>query len=312
MTRVLFLGGGRRVALAERFIAAGCEIYGYELDVHVPLASAAKKVVAGKKWDSPYTEAHIRDACRDNHIDLVVPLDDHGVVVLARTNLDPGVAKSCPGPEAALKAWNKQLFAEHCRAFSPDLYPWPVPGEPSILKPRFGFGSNGVLEGGVFDTDTATPSGYVRQRKLSPPEYTVDCYFNRDGEMVGASPRERLRVAGGEVIESRTVEAPALVAASRRLGEGMGLRGPACVQFMGGSPDGSPQAIEVNSRFGGGSTLSCQAGLDMVDMTLREYVRGEALPAGRYAAAPFGSTGKGYATPGVRMSRSYKDHFFWE
>jgi hypothetical protein len=295
---VMLAGAGRRVALAQRFQARGCTVVGYELDTNVPLHDVAA-VYAGKKWSDPDIVQDLNAACRLHGVNIIIPLDCRGVAALSMMHLD--FRALVPNPAAAQACLDKQKFALLCEAAAPDLYPSPAYGFPAVEKPVRGFGSNGInfIDRYPGSNDQSRWGDFVYQKRMFGKEYSVDAYFNYQGQLVGASPRERIRVASGEVIETETVNRPDLVEATRRLGEAMNMTGPTCFQFIDDAENGRPYVMECNARFGGGGTLGCEAGVDMVDFVLRERIRGEYLTAGSATAKV-----------GVRMSRSYRDHFF--
>lgn len=291
--RVLFLGGGRRVELAYRFVLRGCDVVGYETEQHTPLGDEFEAVV-GLPWSHPDFGQHLSDTCDAYGIKAVVPLQDGGVVALADVALPAGVEKVCSPRRAALTAYDKLLFEQFCLEHFPANYPAAERGLSAVIKPRFGFGSKDVRTTEEFVGLAC--SAYVAQAELPEPEYTVDCYFAKCGGFVGACPRWRIRFAGGEVVESETVEDDRLVTTAKELGLGMGLRGPACFQFRYGDGE-EPQVIECNARLGGGSTLSCEAGLNLVDYIVTEYVEGRPI------------VGPPTIRRGVRLNRSFRDHF---
>lgn len=298
--KVLFLGGGRRVELAKRFWAHGCEVVGYEASADCPLAHEGE-VVVGLPWKHPDFAFHLRDAVDAYGISAIIPLQDEAVVTLAGAtllDLDRAGRRVVSPYKAAKLAFDKRKFADFCQSYCDDLYPSPVSGLAAVVKPRFGFGSRDVSLLENYDSGLAFGDSFVAQEALPGPEFTVDSYWTPGGRFVGACPRERLRVAGGEVLDSVVVDRPDLIEASRRLGDAMGLRGPACFQFRY-DRQGRPKVLECNARFGGGSTLSCEAGLDMVNYVVKDYVLG----------------GAGYSLElaieyGLRMTRSYRDHYF--
>lgn len=299
--KVLFLGGGRRVALAERFIAKGCDVLGYESSRDVPLADVAT-VFQGRRWQDQRVHEDLYGICRQHHVSAVVPLQDEAVELLAGID-NPAVRKVCSPLGAAQLAFNKAKFAEFCEAKFPEYYPSPRSGEPYVTKPAFGFGSRGVerCDWYPYLSESPIPAGMVAQLELPEPEYTADAYWNRDGKFIGSCVRERLRVAGGEVVEAEVVWDDAIDNAVFELGTAMGLRGPACFQFRydpNGSDPEVPQVIECNARFGGGSTLSCEAGLDMVDYVVREHVLSKEVTP----SEPVIHTG-------MKLTRSFRDHF---
>jgi hypothetical protein len=328
MANILFLGGGRRVELARLFKVRGHAIFGYETSTQVPLASEAQ-IVRGLPWTDVGFAANLSETCRLYGMDLLVPLDCRAVAELAvwravgereraahlayrrvSDNLMFLLRERFVGPdneEVATTCLDKGLFAAFIVAhfgFDTDLYPFPVSGKPAIIKPRRGFGSRGVMKVGALVPNSFQYDGDVAQAYLPGTEWSVDAYFSRrnaDGapKLVGASPRQRLRVAGGEVIESVTVDRPDLVSMTKEVGEALRLTGPTCFQFKGDVAN-SPRLIEVNARFGGGATLSIEAGLPMVDWVCGEYLEGKTFPAG-----------SGRARQGVYMSRSYRDHYWF-
>ncbi len=294
MTHVLLCGAGRRVQFTQILKEHGCQVSGYELDDKVPLKDVAP-IYIGKKWADPDLEKDLEGIIKGHAVDLLIPLDCRGVHALSRMKLSAPAPVA--GEQATLASLDKVEFEKAAAAF-PDLFPFPAEGFPAVKKPRRGFGSNGIEFIDRFSAaEAAAFPDHVFQRRCFGDEYSVDAYWNKQGEFVGASPRKRLRVASGEVLDSITVHRQDLVDATRRIGDSLGLRGPACIQFI--EDNGRPYVMESNARFGGGSTLSIYAGLMMVDYVLREYVRGQKV-----------ERDSGWAQPGVLMTRSYRDHYF--
>ncbi|MEB3214601.1 MAG: hypothetical protein VKL39_24845, partial [Leptolyngbyaceae bacterium] len=82
---ILFLGGGKRVSLANRFIEAGKKIgktinvYSYEASEQQPI-SVVGKVIQGRLWDDPGISADIINVLVNYEIDLLI------------SNVDPALA----------------------------------------------------------------------------------------------------------------------------------------------------------------------------------------------------------------------------
>ena len=292
--KVLFLGGGRRVELAHRFVWSEFEVFGYEFGQQVPLAQEGYKVISGLRWDHPDIENDLARCCRAHGIGLILPLNDQAAAIAPTLHLPSRVV----GSLAAQTCYDKLRFHQFCEEHFAAVYPSPRKGESCIVKPRFGAGSKGIV--GPVGFQGWVPDGMIAQRFIKGLEYTVDCYFNLDGKMIGASPRLRERVAGGEVLDSVTVSHPEMMEISQGLGEALGVRGPVCFQFIADA-DGRPWVIECNHRFGGGSTLSCQAGLNLIGYLKQEYILGQIITPNCVPVS---------VNPGYRMRRSYRDHFF--
>ena len=77
---VLFLGGAKRVALAEQLIKAGKEygievsIFSHELDDCEPIASVGK-IIIGNKYSSPGIDAELDKIIEPESMELAVPPD---------------------------------------------------------------------------------------------------------------------------------------------------------------------------------------------------------------------------------------------
>ena len=303
--RILFVAGGRRTSLAELFFRKDCSVLSYELDQLVPLANLNCKVFSGKKWKDPELPAEILKIVEDEKIDLIVPLDCNGVLRLSKLKDYDLKAIShkivCSPFSAAEKCTDKLKLQKFMEKYFPSYFPSPIENKPFVKKPRFGFGSNGVEYGELFNPTDQTKEAnktVVFQNKLPGPEYSVDCYFNKNGKMVGASPRERLWVAGGEVLESTTVDEPVLIKMTKEIGEKIKIQGPGSFQYRL-DEEKHFRLIEINGRLGGGATISIHAGLDIIQYIIDEYILGK---------TPEENSGK--AQPNIYCSRSFRDHFF--
>ena len=76
---ILFLGGAKRVSMAEKFISAGqslgveVAIYSYELSREVPV-SAVAGILTGLKWGDPGIYEDLHAKVTSHSISLMVPL----------------------------------------------------------------------------------------------------------------------------------------------------------------------------------------------------------------------------------------------
>jgi len=287
---ILFIGGGRRTSLAERFESQGHVVYGYELENNTPL-SFHHAVCQGLRWDDPDIKSDIKRRMDDIKA-LAIPLQDAAIPILA--SLDPNGVVCSPRLPASI-CFDKQKLDVFMLDNFPDYYPAYEYDTGYIIKPRFGFGSHQVIK-----HKPLVGSNDVMQRLVKGPEYTVDAYFSKfTHTMIGAVPRLRIRVADGEVIESVTCQNPALHNVTKMIGEHLKLSGPVCFQYIISA--GHPYLIEINARFGGGATLSLEAGFNMIDMLVTEYGNNVAI-----------NTRRSDWKPNVYMRRTLRDYFFHE
>lgn len=277
--KILFLGGGRRVSLAKIFQKNDFIIYSYETDKKSPISSVGK-VIEGLPWSqlkNPDMEGrpNVKDIGLDiikcviqNKIDLVLPLDDCAAALLPQTHLPAEIYPSCD-LSGALTGFDKKYLQT---VFGhKDYFPIAITGEDYVIKPRFGNSSIGVAFNKKYDLMYQSDKE-VYQRHIRGTEYTVDCYFSKKCELLHYVPRIRLRVAGGEVIDSITKYEPSLDAIMSDIAKTTAFRGPICVQFIKEDVSGKWYMLEINSRFGGGSILSIEAGLDIPKYIKTEYL----------------------------------------
>ena len=308
---ILFLGGAKRVSLAEHFIASGkkmgyrVNIFSYELQKECPIA-AVGKVIVGKRWKDDSLAENVMDTVRGNNIHIMLPFVD---------------------PAVEIAAWEKDILSEVFIPVSNEdicsimfdkkkseqwfLYNnFPIPYSykstdefnfPIIIKPRRGSASKGVE---VIHTreewkNVENPNDYVIQHYIADKaEYTVDCYVSQRGEIISVVPRERLLVAGGEVINSRTIHDRKLDELSRKILKAGNFRGPITIQFIRDNQTGESFVMEINPRLGGGVIASIEAGADIPTYILNEYLGNEVKPCTDWKADTL-------------MTRYYKEVMFY-
>lgn len=300
MKNVLFLGGGRRVELAKRFKENEWNIFSYEISYKVPISSIAV-VISGKSWKDSQIYQDIINVVNKNDIELVIPLQDEAVIIASRLKslLPDSVAVLASPPETALTCFDKSKFEKFMLDNFGEYYPSFNYSFPTILKPRFGFGSRNIHEiDGYYGFWASVNQGdYILQRKITGIEYSVDSYFDRDGNWVDSIPRERIRTCSGEVITSKTVYDEKLISVTKKVNLSLGVIGPSNTQIIV-DRIGRPYIIEINARFGGGYTLSIEAGLDVINLIERDYFGGKC------------SYTSGSWKNNLVLERSYRDHYF--
>lgn len=267
-SRVLFVGGGRRIGLAKKFVEHGAALYGYEACGEVPLQAFAT-IIEGCDFDDPEIADDLRLVIKKHKITHVVPLMD--AATMACGDLPECIGSSW---DAARLCYDKSAFAR----WMEDRYAahYPSPGfmrYPKLAKPRFGRSSRGVVElhrPSIYEWS----SDYVVQDYVDGLEVSVDVFLGP--VQAFAVARTRDRVEGGEVVESTVLgdDAQEIREASVVICRDMGLRGPVNVQWR------ADKVIEINARFGGGCVLTIASGLDMVGLCLGKKVKVGAVSVG--------------------------------
>jgi carbamoyl-phosphate synthase large subunit len=294
-TRVLVTGAGGPAAVSfmhaiqrgkERF-----QIFAADADPHAPglyLVPAAERhlVPLGK---SPDFAEKLLGICRRNRIDVLVPTVDAELIPLAiaaSSFASEGIqimlaslntltqcldkAELMARCQSVVAVPTTHLFDEHFQAAS---YPY-------LVKPRTGSGGRGIeiVHSPKEAALLARSEKLIAQEYLPGEEYSVDVLCNKNGELVAAVPRIRLRVDSGVAVTCMTTHAKDLIVAAGRVAERIRLVGVANIQFRR-DPLGLPKLMEVNPRFPGSMPLTVAAGINMPLLWLEETL-GKAMPKG--------------------------------
>ncbi|MEY4547273.1 MAG: hypothetical protein RL685_3468 [Pseudomonadota bacterium] len=153
-----------------------------------------------------------------------------------------------------------------------------VPGRfpfPAIVKPRSGRGSRGVavvrdrVELTAYLSAASLPaSEYILQERLLGREFTTSVIVGLDGELLGVVPKEAVDKRGiTQVGVTRSVSAIDELCAN--IQSRLKANGPFNVQLVLGA-DGVPRVFEINPRYSTTVALTLAAGIDEVDVVMRQ------------------------------------------
>lgn len=279
---LLFLGGARRVSLAERFIRSAKElgteanIFSYELTENVPI-SATAKIIAGLKWKDKNVFKHLAEAIEKNNIHIVLPFLDPATVIAAQLKeIHKGIFIPV-SDETTCKTFFDKIKAN--KWFNKNRYPVPENTNqlPLIAKLRNGSASKDIVaiktkkELELFKKNP-NQKNYLIQKYIEGEEYSVDCYVSKDKNILAVVPRKRIEIISGEVTQSRTVRDEKIIELSSQILNKSGIIGPATIQFIKENTTGEIYLTEINPRFGGGVIVSIEAGADIPSMILKDYL----------------------------------------
>lgn len=308
---VLFLGGARRVSLAELLIRSGerigykVNIVSYDLSDDVPI-SLVGHVVKGLKWNDPGVVDDIHKVVREFDVDIILPFVN-GAIEIASICKDkmPEVFVPVTDFEMASVLFDK---TEAAKAFKEAGLPIPrtysvISAEmPAIAKPRKGGSSRGIHVFTNIEDLMHLPDlkNYIVQEFIPHfKEYTVDCYISRRGEVLTTVPRERVEVMGGESTRTRTCRNATLESLSRDVITKFKLRGPVTIQFLHDLDTDRYLLLEVNPRLGGAVICSIYAGAPITDYIINEALGVDLTPCDDWAS-------------GTLMARYFKEAIFYE
>lgn len=278
---VLFTSIGRRVELLRAFRRAysvlGLDGVLVGLDVD-PLAPGLQIVHRGYIVPSVRSDEYIsilESICRRDEIDLVLPLIDPDIPVLARARplLEAAGARvGVVSPTVALLTadkWRTNHFFETIGLATPKSW---LPGDvrrsdiefPLFIKPRAGSAGKDAFrvenrrELEFFVRYIPQP---IIQQCIDGAEITSDVVCDLDGTLLGVVCRRRIEVRSGEVAKGVTVYNKSIIEGCARIASELPAVGPITVQcLMNGDV---PCFTEINARCGGGVPLAIAAGLDL-------------------------------------------------
>ena len=284
---ILFTGIGRRIELLQAFrqaalyVGVNLKIYGADMVGTAPALVYCDFVrrVCGMK--EPEYISQLVDICEKDKIDLVIPTIDTDLLVLSENTekfekigtrvliSQPKMIRICRDKN------NTGVFFESCGLKAPKVYNnyEDYDGQyPCFIKPKDGSSSINA-----FKVDNAEEleiyakqvEDYIIQPFIEGREYTIDIFCDFKGNPVYITPRERLQVRAGEVLQTQICMDSTMIDESIVLAEKFKPCGPMTVQLIREKETGDNYYIEINPRYGGGAPLSMKAGARTAEVVLR-------------------------------------------
>jgi carbamoyl-phosphate synthase large subunit len=278
--RKVWLIAALRESLRDR---SGGHVIAADADPFAAGLQAADIAVVTPRLDDPRHLDVLLDVCDRQAVRLLIPTRDDELEWFAeRVELfaASGVQLVVSSRSAIETCRDKIRFVSHC-----DRHGFETPLRyterervrcPAFARHRRGAGSRAVrvLRSAADVAALGEWDEWLVQECIDAPEFTIDYFADREGRAISAVPRERIRVAGGESVVGRTVDAPRLIDASVALAGSLALVGPATLQCF--VRDDEPLWIEINARIGGGAALGFAAGARSTDWLVAE-AEGDAL-----------------------------------
>lgn len=277
---MLFTSAGRRVELIRSFgraydaLGLPGRTVGVDIDPLAPALRAVDRAILAPPSKSPDYARWLRQVCADERVDLILPLIDPDIPILAehRELLESEGARVLVPPLESVSLtrdkWRTvQLFRQLDLAvpatWLPDELNRADVSFPLIVKPRSGSAGKHA-----FRVDTQRELAFfvdyvadaMIQEFVAGPEITTDVLCDHEGTVLGAVSRRRIEVRSGEVAKGVTVRDDVILDACVRVARALCAVGPITVQCI--VRNGTPYFTEINARFGGGAPLGIAAGFD--------------------------------------------------
>jgi len=281
---LLFLNAGRRIELIRCFQTAfeNLGIRGRIVTTDINgLAPALylgdAKYLLPRSRDPEFLELFC-DLCRREHVDLIIPLIDPDLSVLAKHRdiilstgakvliSDEKVVDMCRDKEKTYNYLKKKGFP------TPDIFSLKEVSQhnfPLFIKPKDGSASvntfkiNSLDELRFFEKYIKNP---IIQEFIDGEEITIDVFSDWSGEPLLVVPRRRLKVRAGEVLVGRIERDSELEHLCRDIASNLGTVGLINIQAIRSKK--KLYFIEINPRFGGGCPLSMAAGATIAEWIL--------------------------------------------
>ena len=209
--------------------------------------------------------------CLENSITLLVPTRNEELYLFAELsdNLrNGGTTVLTPSKKTLDLCLNKKEFNKFCTTngfpIAQEINAEEIPAFPVFARPIEGSGSKGIMRINNIDEWNAilkNVESFVIQQFIQDPEYSIDVLLDLKSKPLQAVSRRRIEIIDGESSKGRIENDELLEQMSLDLCSKMGCIGHNVVQAFK-SETGDIKIIEVNPRFGGGSSLSISAGLD--------------------------------------------------
>jgi hypothetical protein len=217
----------------------------------------------------------IKKIVKDNEIDAIYPAMDAVIVELKKHEADIGckiISSDLETVELCLskrKSYEKLKYAIKV----PELYQYAQIKEfPVFGKPDIGYGSRGTKKintpESLKDYIENNPDSLLSEY-LPGQEYTVDCFTDKNGELLFYSPRIRQRVMNGISVNTipYTEQIEKFDYIIRKINETVKFRGAWFAQLKRNKED-DLVLLEIAARLGGSSSLFRAKGVNFAQLTL--------------------------------------------
>lgn len=234
-------------------------------------------------WKMPRDESldklSIIDFCKKNNIKLIIPTRDGELFFWSKlkdelNNL--GITVLISSINSVKICYDKLLFSTIEISNNAVVIPTfreldRVTSDRVVVKERFGSGSSYI--GLNLNKQDAIELAKTMKNPVFQPykdgkEYSVDIYCDLKGGYIGSISRERVLVKNGESKVTTTFYDEQIDHICKNFTLKNKFCGPLVLQYI--KNNNNYYIIECNTRFGGASTLSIKAGLDVFNWVIQE------------------------------------------
>lgn len=263
--------------------AAGCVHKDIRVIAGDSDSNALAQYEADSFWNMPRLEElsceSLIQECQARYVSIIFPTRDGELEFWAKNSdlfAKAGIEVIVSSFEAISRCRDKLAFAMLGKEMSLPIIPTAkspedLNGSLFVVKERYGAGSRGIGLG--LSRDAVLEHAKMLENPIFQPfiaghEISIDAWVSKDGEVPGIILRHRDMVVAGESQVTTTFRDVSLENDALKVIKALNLRGPIVLQAI--VTDKGLQVIECNPRFGGASTASIAAGLDVLYWSLAE------------------------------------------
>lgn len=294
MSNILITSAGQRVSLVKAFqkeiVKINSESKIYTVDLN-PILAPACHVSDGfrkvKKVDDPNYISELIAVCKELNISVIIPTIDTELLILSENKellINEGINPIVSDLEFVKACRDKRIinvFFEKNRIEVPKTIDKNNPTFPLFIKPYDGSLSKDIF---LINEYSELTDFHFSNTKLmfmeyidhsEHDEYTVDAYYDKNGDLKCIVPRKRILVRAGEINKGVTHKNEIMDYVKERLSHIDGAVGCLTIQFFYNHKTKRIVGIEINPRFGGGYPLSYLAGANYPKFIIDEYMLGK-------------------------------------
>lgn len=296
MNNILITSAGQRVSLVKAFqteikkLNENNKVFTVDLN---PVLAPACHVSDGYRTVKSVTDTNyiseLIQICKEFKIKIIVPTIDTELLTLAENKdlfLNEGIIPIVSSLDFVQTCRDKRItnnfFVENNidipKHFNKENLSFPLfikPYDGSLSKDTFLIKSSDELKPYHFENEKLMFMEYIDH--ATHDEYTVDTYYDKNGDLKCIVPRKRIFVRAGEVNKGVTHKNEIVDYVKKRLSHIKGAIGCLTMQFFFNTETKRIIGIEINPRFGGGYPLSYLAGANYPKYLIEEYILGKTI-----------------------------------
>ncbi len=290
MNNILITSAGRRVSLVRFFqkelkrFFPEAKVFTTDLNPDFSAACAVSdKAFAISRVTDPNYIDQLLTLAKAQKVGMIIPTIDTELLVLAQNRelFKQNGIEVIVSDESLVSVFRDKrkthtFFDEHnigrASEFSKTEFSLPI-----YIKPYDG--SRSVDNYVILSENQLTDYHFANEKLMfleylehsNHTEFTIDLYYDKNGDLKSFIPRQRIEVRDGEVNKAVTRIPEFYDALSLKLASVKGFRGCITFQVFVNKSNGNLYGIEINPRFGGGYPLSYLSGGNFPEWLIREY-----------------------------------------